>query len=60
MMNLLYKRWTDKQKNRYKEVLCLQERNDNFRGIRGMGNLIDNNIVANKENGECLIEIYVT
>ena len=61
-MNLLYKHWTDKQKKifTYKKVLCLEERNDNFRGIRGMRNLSNNNLVANKETGESITEIYVT
>ena len=61
MMNLLYEHWTDKQKKfTYKEVLCFEERNDNFRGIRGMRNLSNNNLVANKETEESLIEIYAT
>ena len=61
-MNLLYKHWKDKQKKifTYKKVLCLEERNDNFRGIRGMRNLSNNNLVANKETGESITEIYVT
>ena len=61
MMNLLYKHWTGKQKNfTYKTVLCLEEHSDNFRGTKGMRNLSNNNLVANKETGESLIEIYVT
>ena len=39
------------------EVLCLEERNDNFWGIRGMRYLSNNNLVANNETGENLIEI---
>ena len=60
MMNLLYEHWTDKQKKfTYKGNLCLEERNDNFRRIRGM-RYLSNNLVANKETGESLIEIYIT
>ena len=33
----------------YKEVLCLEECNDIFRGIRGMRNLSKNNLATNKE-----------
>ena len=42
------------------EVLCLEERDDNFWGIRAMKYLSNNNLAANKETGEILIEIYVT
>ena len=44
----------------YIEVLCLEEHNDNFWGIRGMRYLSNNNLVANKGTGKSLIEIYVT
>ena len=44
----------------YMEVLCLEERNDNFWEIRGMRYLSNNNFVAYEETGENLIEIYVT
>ena len=39
----------------YMEVLCLEEHNDNFWGIRGMRYLSNNNLVANNETGENLI-----
>ena len=52
--------WQAKKIFTYKEVLCLEECNDNFRGIRGMRNLSNNNLVANKETEESLIEIYAT
>ena len=63
MMNLIYEPWTGKQKKKkftYEEVLCFEERNNNFRGIRGMRYLSNDNLVANKETGESLIEINVT
>ena len=61
MMNFLYEHWTDKQKKlTFKEVLGLEERNDNFKGIRGTRYPSNNNLVANKETEESLIEIYVT
>ena len=59
-MNLFYKRWTDKSKKCVLGSLYLEECNDNFREIRGMRNLSNNNVVVNKETGETLIEIYVT
>ena len=48
---------TSKNVFTYMEVLCLEERNDNFWGIRGMRYLSNNNLVANNETGENLIEI---
>ena len=38
------------------EVLCLEEWNE----LRGMRYLSNNNLIANKETGESLKEIYVT
>ena len=56
-----YEHWTDKQKWFYiYGVLCLEECNDNFWRIRGMRYLSNNNLIANKETGEHLIEIYMT
>ena len=61
MINLLYEHWTDKQKRfTDKEVLCLEKCNDNFRGIRGMRYVSNDNLVAKKETEESLIEINVT
>ena len=44
----------------YMEVLCLEERNDNFWGIRRMRYLRNNNLVANKETGENLCYIRLS
>ena len=51
---------TSKKVFTHMEVLCLEERDDNFWGIRAMKYLSNNNLAANKETGEILIEIYVT
>ena len=44
----------------YMEVLCLEERNDNFWDIRGMRYLSNNNLIVYKETGKNLIKIYVS
>ena len=61
MTDLLYEHWTHKQNK--KKLLTRKFyawKNAMIRGIREMRYLSNNNLVANKETGESLIEIYVT